>query len=264
MFDMSTQKTIIALLLIMVSLGSYLFFRKNDAAQKSQELIVGVAAGYAPWVSINPQGDYEGFDIDFAHALARQMGVNLILKDLGSMTSLFTALEQGKIDTIIWGMSITQDRLQKVAMVNYQGALTKSYPLLFWKEIPAGVTSINDMQGKTICVELASHQEDILCKYYNSINRLSTDKVDDALLNLQYGKVDAAFVEPAIAQKFKNKFSEIQSLDVPLDPKDQVAGVGVIIKKSNLEMIEKVTTAIAHLKVTGVIEQLEQKWNLVS
>lgn len=251
-------------MLLTASIAGYLFFTKKDLSQNSNELIIGTAAGYAPWVSINPGGEYEGFDIDFANALAKQMGKKLILKDLGSMTSLFTALEQGKIDAIIWGMSITQDRLKKVAMINYQGELITSYPLLFWKTIPVEIKSMSDMDGKTVCVEPTSHQEDVLCKYYGSINRLSTEKVDDALLNIQYGKADAAFVEPAIATKFKNKFSEIQTLDVPLDEQDQVAGVGVVVKQNNKEMIKEITKAVAQLKTTDIIAQLEQKWNLAS
>jgi len=261
---MRNQKIIISLVLLATSIVGYLLFTQKSSLRNSNELIIGTATGYAPWVSINPQGDYEGFDIDIANALSKQMGKKLALKDLGSMTSLFTALEQGKIDAIIWGMSITQDRLKKVAMINYQGERITSYPLIFWKTIPAGIKSISDMNDKTICVEPASHQADVLDKYYSSIDWLLTERVDDALLNIQYGKADVAFVEPAIAQKFKNKFPEIQSLDVPLDLADQVAGVGIVIKQNNTEMIMEITKAVATLKESGVIAQLEQKWNLVS
>src|SRR3989339_1637569 len=121
----------------------YLMMQKQVPRDES-ELIVGIAAGYAPFVSINAQGQYEGFDIDIAHALADQMGKKLVLKDLGSMTSLFMALDQGKIDLIAWGLSITQERLEKVAMIHYQGAVTDSYPLIFWKEIPTGIITLDD------------------------------------------------------------------------------------------------------------------------
>lgn len=239
----------------------YLFFKRPNTPRSTNELIVGTAAGYAPFVSINPQGDYEGFDIDVAHALAQEMGKKLVIKDLGSMTSLFTALNQGSIDTIIWGLSITQDRLQKVAMIHYQGELTTSYPLIFWQNIPQGVTSLTDMKNKTVCVEPASAQDTVLQKY-PLIRILPTEKVDDALLNIQYGKADAAFVEPAIAKKFKNKYPEITLLDVPLQPEDQVQGVGIVIQKNNAELITQIQTAITTLKAHGTITKLEQKWGI--
>src|SRR5438552_12919514 len=130
------KKVIVLILLLLTGIAAYLLLTTPKTPRSTNELIVGTAAGYAPFVSINPHGDYEGFDIDVANAVAKQMGKKLVLKDLGSMTSLFTALNQGSIDVIIWGLSITQDRLQKVAMIHYQGSPTNSYPLIFWQKIP--------------------------------------------------------------------------------------------------------------------------------
>ncbi len=260
---MNIKMIIPSALLAIVSVGSLIFFNTSNVSQKDEKtFIVGTSAAYAPFVSINSQGEYEGFDIDIAHALAKHMGKKLVLKDLGSMTSLFTALDQGTIDAIIWGISITQERLQKVAMVHYQGAVTTSYPLIFWKEIPTGIRTMSDMQGKTVCVEPTSSQDAVLSAY-TSVNKLPTEKVDDALLNLQYGKADAAFVEPAIAKKFKKKYPEIQILAIPLAPKDQVQGIGIVLKKNNTKLINQVQETVNTLKAKKVIADLEQKWDIV-
>jgi len=258
---MNYQKIIISIALLMTIMGSYLLSKQTNSPQHSNEFIIGTATGYAPFVSINPQGQYEGFDIDVANELANQMCKKLVLKDLGCMTSLFTALDQGSIDAIIWGLSITQDRLEKVAMIHYQGEITSSYPLIFWKTIPAGISTIADMQNKTVCVEPASAQDVVLSKY-SFINTLQTDKVDDALLNIQYGKADAAFVEPAIAKKFKNKYPEVQIMNVPLPAQDQEQGIGIAINKNNIVLINQVQIAVDALKSTNIIMQLDQKWNI--
>lgn len=255
-------KTIIMMVMIVSGIiGGSIFLRTDGNACTTETFVVGTAAGYAPFVSINPQGDYEGFDIEVANALAKQMGKKLILKDLGSMGSLFTALDQGSIDAIIWGLSITQERVQKITMIHYQGETTASYPLLFWKTIPAEVRTISDMSGKVVCVEPNSSQDAVLSKYA-LINKLPTEKVDDALLNIQYGKSGAAFVEPAIAKKFRNKYPEIQILDVPLAPEDQVQGVGIVVKQTNSKVIKHVQEAVDVLKSTGIIKELEQKWGV--
>ena len=260
---MKNKKIAWFIIMCLSFIAIYCMMRKNTSSVEKPELIVGIAAGYAPFVSINAFGEYEGFDIDVAHALADQMGKKLVLKDLGSMTSLFLALDQGKIDLIAWGLSITQERLEKVAMIHYQGIPTHTYPLIFWKEIPAGVTSLADMQKKRVCAEPASAQDTIISNY-DAINKIVTEKVDDALLNIQYGKADAAFVEPAIAQKFKNKYQEIQILDIALTPDDQAQGVGLVVKKNNMIMVNQVEVAVTILKSTGVIEQLEKKWDIPS
>jgi len=262
--DMENKKIITFLLLVAFAIGIFYFITKQQTVLHDEsQLIVGIAAGYAPFVSINQFGEYEGFDIDVAHALADQLGKKLVLKDLGSMTSLFIALDQGKIDLIAWGLSITQERLEKVAMIHYQGDVTNSYPLIFWKNAPDSIAKLEDMNNKTICIEPTSAQDNVVSKY-PLINKISTEKVDDALLNIQYGKADAAFVEPAIAKKFKNKYEEIQIVNMPLNKEDQALGIGLVVKKTNTTLINELDVAINSLKSSGVIEQLEQKWDIPS
>jgi len=246
--------------------GGYLLFKAGSEDQVDfvkKRLVVGMAAGYAPFVSVNPTGEYEGFDIDIAWALAKELNRELVLQDLGSMTTLLTALDQNKIDTIIWGMSITAERLKNLNMVHYQGANTTSYPLMFWEKVPAGVTTLADLNGQVVCVEPNSSQDGVLSKFAQ-INKLEIEKVDDALLNLQYGKAVAALVEPAIAKKFKAKYPQIQILDVPLDQDDQVRGIGIVLKPENQNLISEIQAAVQNLKTSGVITSLEQKWGIES
>ncbi len=69
-------------------------------------------------------------------------------------------------------------------------------------------------------------------------------------------------VEPAIAQKFKKKYPNIQILDVPLTQEDQVQGVGIVVQKNNTGLIAEIQTAVDQLKEQGVIKDLEQKWGI--
>lgn len=246
-----------------LGIGLYRYGMQKQDKNRQNDLVVGIAAGYAPFVSINECGEYEGFDIDVAKVLAQKLNKNLVLKDLGSMSPLFIALDQGMIDCIMWGISITQDRRQKVAMIKYQGELTSTYQLLFWKQIPEKIKTINDMIGMTISVEPGSAQDTVISRY-NFINKKSTEKVDDALLDIQYGKSDAAFVEQAIALKFKKKYpAEVLIMDVALGLEDQVEGVGIVIKKNNLKLMNTVQKAIDDITQKGTIKALEKKWGVL-
>jgi ABC-type amino acid transport substrate-binding protein len=261
---MKIKQTTFIGIAIFAALASWYLCNKNNSSKTINDnkiLTVGIAAGYAPWISINQQGDYEGFDIDVIKQTAANMNRTLILKDLGSMSSLLIALEQGSIDAIIWGMSITQERLQKFAMIHYQGEKLTSYPLLFWQQIPAGIQGFEDMAGMTICVEPSSAQHSVITKYPNII-QLPTESIDLGLLNIQYGKAAGVFVEPAIAKKFTAKFPEIQTLDITLNADDQVDGVGIMIKKENVELIKTIEDAIKQLKENGFIAQAQNRWEL--
>ncbi len=240
----------------------FFFFFKQPQQCTENILIVGTASGYAPFVSLNAQGEYEGFDIDFAKELAQKLDKKLVIKDLGSMNTLFIALDQKMIDVIIWGLSITQKRLQKVDMIAYQGDTTTVYELLFWKNIPDSICSIDDMKELTVAVEPGSSQEAVLDKF-PFINKKSMEKITDALLDLQYGKSDAIFVEPAIAKKFKQKFpNDLKSISVPLSNEEYVFGVGIAIKKDRPSLTTDIKQAIDQLRSEGVIERLEKKWEL--
>lgn len=250
-------------LIIIIGIGVYFKRSQNNVTSTKKSFIVGTAGGYAPFVSINQEGEHEGFDIDIAQAVAKNMNSELIIKDLGSMSSLFIALEQGKIDAIIWALSITQERLNKVTMIRYQGDNTTSYPILFWQEIPNNATTIDQLKDLTICTEIGSAQEAALSKY-DSIKKLSINHVDDGLLNIQYKKADGVIVEPAIAKKFQQKYPAIKIMQLPLALENQVQGVGIAIKKENLKLTQALKQAITQLEENGIISQLEQKWNIVS
>ncbi len=255
------RKIVLGITAFIIIVCSFAMMKLNRTKSNTNNFVVGIATNYAPFISINERGDYEGFDIDVAKSLAQQLGKTLTFKDLGSMAPLFMSLQQGSVDAIMWGISITQDRLKRVAFVHYQGQTTTTYPLIFWESIPKRITSINDMKGLTVCVEPASSQEPILDKYPLIIKR-QTEKVDDALLNIQYGKADAALVEPAIALKFKKRFPEIQILDVPLAQEDQVQGIGIALKKENRALTQELQQAVNKLKSKGIIQSYEKKWNI--
>jgi ABC-type amino acid transport substrate-binding protein len=259
---MDYKKIIGAALACTVLVGGYFWVTKSKNQRvDGNTLVMGIAAGYAPYISINERGDYEGFDIDVARAVAQKLNKKLILKDLGSMTSLMMALDQCSIDAIIWGVSITQQRLQKYAMIHYQGAVTDAYPLIFWETLPAGIHTLADMTGRIVCVEPSSSQSAVL-ERYTDIIIVPVDKVDDALLNLQYGKADAALLDPVIAKKFVKKFPEIKVLTIPLAPEDQMQGVGIVVNKNNTTLSTAMQHAIDELKTDGTLSQLEQKWGL--
>ena len=228
------------------------------------DFVVGTTSGYAPFVSLDTQGKYEGFDIDLAELLAQKLGKKLVLKDLGSMPSLMLALKQRKIDALIWAVSITEDRLKNIDMVYYQGDKMVEIPVLFWKKIPEGITSIADLSKdpkKAICAEAGSFQEDVL-KKFSGINIKNVDKITDAIMEIKFGKSFATTVDPSLLPRFQAQYPEIKVLNLPLPASAQSLGNGIGINKSNQELTQQVKKAIDELISEGKIAELEKKWKL--
>lgn len=236
----------------------------RQTQRPTDTLVVGMMSGWAPFMTINNSGDYVGFDVDTAQALATRMGKKLIIKDMGSLASLFVGLEQNKIDMAFSGLDITQSRLAKLAMIPYTGEAVKSFSLLFWDKIPATIRSVEDFKNfpdAVVCAEPGSAQEKYL-NQFSFITKKPLAAVSDMMLDLRYGKSLAAILEPQVARSLQKKESAIQILSVPLPEEFVVYGMGIALKKDNAQLISTVAAAIQELKNDGSLKKLEQQWGL--
>lgn len=235
----------------------FILFANFDDSQ----LVVGTTSGYAPYVSLNERGEYEGFDIDVAEALAEKMGKKLVLKDYGSMPGLLMALKQKKVDLLIWAISITSERMQKMEMIHYQGKPVDQMPLVFWKQIPEGLQGFQDVDT-TVSVEAGSYQESVL-KKYPKMKLKNLSSINDAILDLKFGKSKATCVDEALLPRLKEQFPELRVVYCSLPPEERSLGNGICIEKSNSEFAAEIKKVVEELVADGTIAKLEEKWGLV-
>lgn len=224
-----------------------------------EPLVVGTTSGYAPYVSINLQGKYEGFDIDLAEQLAARLNRKLVIKDCGSMPGLMLALKQGKVDVLIWAVSITEERLKSLEMVYYQGEQVTKLPIFFWKEIPEGIKSLEDLKG--VCVEGGSFQEDVL-KGVSGLELRFVDKIDDAIMAVKYGKSTAGTIDTSLLPRIKAQYPDIKVLELPIPGDKQSLGNGICISKNRQELTAQVKQAVKELTNEGKVAELEKKWKM--
>ena len=124
---------------------------------KAGTLKVSTDANYAPQSVQKPDGTYEGFDIDVATEIAKRLGVKVEFITPG--WDIITAGSwSGRWDVSVGSMTITIPR---------QGVFEFSPPYYF---TPAqmtatkasGITTIDGLAGKTVCVGSATTYEDWL------------------------------------------------------------------------------------------------------
>ncbi len=241
----------------------YFIFSIFSFACMAEELVVGTTSGYAPYVSLNLAGEYEGFDVDVAKAVADKLERKLVIKDFGSMPSLILALKQNKADALIWAISITRDRQKQMEMVYYQGEKQTTLSLLFWGEIPENVKSLDDMAGAVMSVEAGSFQESVLLGV-KGLNLKQVDKVSDAILEVKYGKSKATLIDNSLTSIYLEKFPDLKCLVVDIPESKQSMGNGICINPKNQELARAVQKAVDELFNEGIITKLEAKWRLSS
>ena len=83
----------------------------------SQTIRIGTEGAYPPWNNLNSAGELEGAEIDFGNEACKRMAVTCewVTQD---WDGIIPALLQGKYDIIIAGMSITEERKEKVNFTN--------------------------------------------------------------------------------------------------------------------------------------------------
>jgi polar amino acid transport system substrate-binding protein len=83
---------------------------------KKGELVAGTSGTQPPMSAVNKKGELMGLDIDISKAMADAMGVKLKFAQM-PFAELLPALEAGKVDMVLSGMTITAERNNKVAFV---------------------------------------------------------------------------------------------------------------------------------------------------
>ena len=79
----------------------------------AKSIRIGTEGAYPPWNNLNTAGELEGAEIDFGNEACKRMGVECewVIQD---WDGIIPALLNGKYDIIVAGMSITEERKQKV------------------------------------------------------------------------------------------------------------------------------------------------------
>jgi|SRR5579872_1944821 len=256
-------KTMYVLLLLMVTgFALFTYYSMHTPLAKKDTLTVGVIIGYAPFAMLNNKAEPEGFDIDIAASVAQTLNKELVIKDM-DLSGLLIALQQGSLDCVLTGLSITPERQERIELIHYYGQPTTTFPLVFWQKIPQGVSTLDDLKTRqqiTICVEPGSTQETFMTREYPTLPLVHIHAMSDIIMHLKYGKVTAALMDPDIYPTMQQQTPELTALAVALPTAYQSNGVGIGINKTNTALSTRVRAIIEQLKQNGTIDTFAKRW----
>lgn len=234
--------------------------QKQPSDNQNQPIIFGMLPADAPFMSINQRGEYEGFDVDVAHEIGKILNRKIQIIDMG-MAELLIAIDRQKIDALMCGFSITSARLQRFNMVHYQGTGVKTFPLVFWNQDPAEVKTMEDLRGHNLTIAvLPGTLQEQFAQQFDFVTTKAINSYADVVLELQYGKVDAALFDEAI-ESYVRRFPQFHIISVPLGEFESL-GHGIALHKTNIQLAQHIEQAMQILKSNGTIARLEQTWQL--
>lgn len=229
---------------------------QGAAKDGAQTLIVGFDQGYPPYGYVDDNGQFAGFDLDLAQAVADKNGWQLELTPI-DWDAKDALLGSGAINCI-WNGFTMEGRedgytFSEPYMLNEQVVVVKS---------GSGINSLADLAGKTVVTQVDSAALDVLEGDRADVKDTlaSLDQIADynnAFMQLESGMVDAVACDLSIAayQMAANPDKYVQ-LDEPLSSEHYAVG----FKKGNTEMAQQVTDALKQLYADGTVQNLCEKY----
>lgn len=217
----------------------------SDIKSKGK-LVVGTSADYPPYefhTMANGKDEIVGFDIDIAKEVAKELGVELEVKDM-DFDGLLVALQAGKVDMVFAGMTPTDERKENADFSDIYYTATHRFILRSGEE--GSVKSFDDLKGKKIGVQKGSIQEGIAKDNFDEANIKSLAKVTDLVLDLKNNKVDAILIEEGVAKINCDKNKDIAMSDFVVT--DENGGAAIALKKGSTELQTEVNKTISKLK----------------
>ena len=236
-------------LLVVLMAGICLVSLAACKGATSNKLVMATNAAFPPYEYVDGK-EIVGIDAEIAKAIADDLGKELIIEDM-AFDSIIAAVQTGKADIAMAGMTVTEDRKQNI---NFSTPYTEAAQVIVVKQGSA-VSGPDDLEGLRIGVQIGTtgdiYAEDIAgaqierySKYFEAINALVQDKIDAVIVDREPGKV------------FVSENSELKMIDEEFTVEEYAIGVA----KDNTELLDQINASLKKLQESGKIDEIINKY----
>lgn len=223
---------------------------KNDDV-----ITIGVDDSYPPMEFRNENNELVGFDVDFAEALAAEMGVEIEFIPTG-WDGIFSGLEADKYDMIISSVSITNERLEGF---EFSKPYLANGQVIVVAPGDDSVKSAADLAGKNVGVQLGTTADEAVEKQMakTPFEITKYDDITQTFADMKTGRLQAIVVDYAVAIDYVSKNPDdyvITTAQLTNEP------IGVCIKKGNTDLKDQVNEALAKLQSSNSLVAISQEW----
>ena len=228
---------------------------------KKTTLTVAMSPDFAPMEFVDTsktgQDQYVGFDITLANYIAQELGLTLEIKPM-SFDACQTAVQLGSVDMSISGFSWTAEREENFLLSDYYiaGDNETQQSVITVKAKEGTVTEPAGFAGWKVGAQAASLQEKLVQEALipAGAEMVVYKSIDDAVLALQTGKIDALAVAHGNGEAIISNNPDIAftGYDFEVDPKYE--NNVCLLNKNSTELLQKVNAALAKALAAGVYD----------
>ena len=225
-----------------------------DASAQNRELVVASSATYAPFAFENKDKQIVGFDVDIINAIAKQQGLKIRIVNT-PWSGIFAALNNGDVDLVISGVTINDKRKQSY---DFSPPYFIAHQLI---AVPKSstATTLKSLTGKKVAVVNASTADDVASREFGktSPNIRRFESTPLIISELAAGNVDAAIGDNGVIAYRVSQNPELKTVEDPSFPEE---GFGIVVKKGDKAMQDKLTAGLAAIRADGSYAQIYKKW----
>ena len=218
--------------------------------------IMSTNAAFPPYEMTDDDGNYIGIDVEIADAIAKKLGLELQIDNMG-FTAALEAAQQGKSDIVMAGVTVNEDRL---AVMDFSDSYATGVQVVIVPE-DSDIATIDDLEGKQIGTQMGTtgyiyasdtpenggYGEDNVIPYDNGIT---------AVQALKNGQIDAVIIDNGPAQEFVKANTGLKILETEWLTENYAIG----FQKGNTQLVDAVNAVLKDLIADGTVQTIVDKY----
>ena len=209
---------------------------------------MGTEGAYEPYNYINDDGELDGFEKHLGDELCKRAGLTCewVIND---WDTIIPNLVSGNYDTIIAGMSITDERDE---VIDFTDPYTQPDPSAYM-----ALSADVNLDGAVIAAQTNTIQSGFVAASGGTLVEFAT--ADETVAAVRSGEADAVLAD----LKYLRPIADADAGLVLLAQQEMIGGgVGMGIRESDGELRAKFNAAIQSMKADGSLNALITEWGV--
>lgn len=223
--------------------------------QDKGKLVVGIT-DYEPMDYLDENGDWTGFDAEFARLFAEELGVECEFYEIADWDKKFMELDTRQIDAVWNGMTIKEEATSNSSVsdpyvINAQVVVMKA-------DVVANYPDAASMKGLTIAVENGSAGQDA-ANTIEGVTVIPLQTQSSALMEVAAGTADACVIDITMAYAMTGEGTNYADLTTGISLTEEMYGVSF---RTGSDVTARFNAFMAKLMEDGTLDALAEKYDL--
>ncbi len=226
-----------------------------DYVKSKGKMVIGVTL-YEPMNYKDENGNWTGFDTEFAQAVCEKLGVEAEFIVIDWDNKIFE-LDSKKIDCAWNGMTLTDE--VKESMDCTKPYVKNEQVVVMKADAVKNYTDVASLKDVTFAAESGSAGEAALKDLSLDANLTSVAAQSDALMEVKSGSVQACVIDNTMANAMTGEGTSYSELAQGISLTSEEYGVGF---RKGSDLTAEVDKIIDEMKADGSLQKLADKYNL--